>query len=257
VRLVVPLSIASVFGKIYLTAPLLLLGWLSTSEDAGQFGGAARIIATLNTVVAVVMAAALPALTRARDNPTEFAALVTKLLSWLILGALPLYIVVGALAGPVTRVALGPGYGEAGELTAVLAVAGLIATLTQLFQTILVSASHTRPMVYQSAAAALLCTSGSWLLIPTYGGHAAAWLTVATELVVCTGALVSARVLLRAARLISAVWRPTLVISLATGVLLLLRDWPLPAVAAAAVTYAVLTWQLACWPAEWRRPAHA
>jgi O-antigen/teichoic acid export membrane protein len=258
VHLVVPLSLASVFGKIYLTAPLLMLGWLSTSEDAGQFGGAARIIATLNTVVAVVMAAALPALARARarDEPAAFAALATKLLGWLVLGALPLFIVVGVLSGPVTRLALGPSYGEAGELTAVLACAGLLATLTQLFQTILVSASHTRPMLYQSAAAALLCTSGNILLIPSYGGHAAAWLTVVTELLVCAGAIVSARALMPSARLLHDVWRPVLVVGASGAVLALLSAWPLPAIAAAAVTYAILTWQLRCWPTDWRRPLH-
>ncbi len=249
-RQVLPLGVVSIFGKVYLSMDLILLGWLSTDEQAGQYGGAVRIIATLNTVVAVVMTAALPALARARPDPEAFAALASRLMSWLVLGALPLFVVVGALSGPVARIALGPGYEQAGRLTAVLALSGLVATLSQLLGTILISASVVRQMVYQNALAAVVNVTGNVLLLPAYGATAAAWLTLGTEVLVCAGALFLLPGALPRAGLLAGSGRPALAVAAAAAVLLALHRWPLTSLGAAALTYAALVWRLRCWPAE-------
>jgi len=249
-RQVLPLGVVSLFGKVYLSMDLILLGWLSTDDQAGQYGGAVRIIATLNTVVAVVMTAALPALARARSGPEAFAALASKLLGWLVLGALPMFVVVGALSGPVARVALGPGYEQAGRLTAVLALSGVVATLSQLLGTILISASVVRQMVYQNAVAAVVNVTGNVILLPRYGAAAAAWLTLATEVLVCAGALLLLPGALPRARLLAGAWRPAAAVVAGAGVLLALHRWPLPGLAAGGLAYAAVVWWLRCWPAE-------
>jgi O-antigen/teichoic acid export membrane protein len=163
-----------------------------------------------------------------------------------------MFVVVGMLAGPVTRIALGPDYGQAATLTAVLAASGVVATLSQLLGTVLIAASVVRQMVWQNALAAVVNVVGNVLLVPVHGALASAWLTLVTELVVCGGALLLLPLALPRTALLRGTGRPALVVVLSGLVLLTLRQWPLPGLAAAAVCYAwgVRAWGL--WPDEMR-----
>jgi O-antigen/teichoic acid export membrane protein len=102
----------------------------------------------------------------------------------------------------------------------------------------------------QNSAAIILNIAGNVLLIPRYGVYAAAWMTAATEALVCAGSLFSLRHELDFARLARVSARPALASLLAAAVAVPIDRWQLVAAPVAACVFVVAMSVLRAWPTE-------
>ena len=146
-------------------------------------------------------------------------------------------------------ITIGPRYHGAAALVRILAIFGALSVITNLAANVLVAVQRMRPLYVQSVLAIVLNVGANVILIPRYGVYASAWITVATEALVCSISVVSARrhismpALLRvsrgpAAALVGAVGRHrsfprgqpsapiTVFLATLVGLLIVLRSWP-------------------------------
>ncbi len=212
-RRALPLGLVSVMASAYFTLDLILLGWLVSAAELGPYAAAIKVLTLLVVVPGMLMAAALPAVASSVPDPQALRALAIRLLHWLAAVGLPACVGAAIFAGPLVRVAFGPGYGAAVPLVRILSAAAAVALLTNLLGTLLIARSIVRPMLLQNAAAIVFTVVGNVVLAPRYGVTASAWLTVATELLVCGGALYLLRGSLGLGSLVGAGLRPAVAVA--------------------------------------------
>lgn len=256
VRRCAPLGLAAIMTRVYLTIDLVLLGWLVTGPRLGQYAAAAKVVAVLGGVAGAVMSAALPALAAHRGHRCDLENLTARIWHWLVVVALPIFVALAVFAGPLVRLAFGAPYARAAPLLQVLAAAGAIGVLSNLTGNLLVVLSKHRAMVTQNGLAIVVNVAGNLILVPRLGVVAAAWMTVATEALVCLGSIISLRREIALARVLRVGGRPAIAVVIAGAVALALAaSAPLLAAGAGAVTFLGLLSALSGWPAEfalWR-----
>jgi O-antigen/teichoic acid export membrane protein len=84
----------------------------------------------------------------------------------------------------------GPEFAESGRILSILIIAVVAIYLNTVFSHIVVAIDGQRKMIPVYIAVAIGAVIGYLLFIPTYGMWAAAWLTVASEVLVGIGSLV-------------------------------------------------------------------
>jgi O-antigen/teichoic acid export membrane protein len=247
-----PLGLASVMTRIYLTIDLVLLGWLVSGPRLGQYAAASKVVTVLAGLAGTVMSGALPTLAAKATQSGELEDLAARIWHWLVVGALPLFVALALFARPLVTVALGHQYVGAAPLLRILALAGAIGVLSNLVGNLMIVFGRNRAMLAQNGVAIVFNIVGNLILIPRFGVTAAAWLTVATEALVCLGAVSSIRsqVSFAAVRRVSG--RPVIAMSAASVVALVLHRAPVVAAPAAATTFLLLISALRAWPAEFR-----
>jgi O-antigen/teichoic acid export membrane protein len=249
-RRALPLGLVSVMSSAYFTVDLILLGWLVSGLQLGPYAAAVKVLSLLVVVPGMLMSAALPAVASSVPDPVALRALAMRLLHWLAAVGLPACVGAAIFAGPLVRMAFGSGYGAAVPLVRILSAAAAITLLTNLLGTLLIARSIVRPMIIQNAAAIVFNVAGNVVLAPRYGVIASAWLTVATELIVCGGALYLLRGSLGLGSVIGAGLRPAVAVAGLAATGLALSSWPTLGVPAAIGVFLVLLGTLGAWPVE-------
>jgi O-antigen/teichoic acid export membrane protein len=249
-RCALPLGVVSVMSSAYFTLDLILLGWLVSSSQLGPYAAAIKVLSLLIVVPGMLMGAALPGVASSVSDPQALRALAIRLLHWLAAVGLPACVGAAIFAGPLVRLAFGPGYGAAIPLVRILSAAAAIALLSNLLGTLLVARSVVRPMLVQNAAAIAFNVVGNVVLAPRYGVTASAWLTVATEVLVCGGALYVLRGSLGLGSVVGAGLRPAVAVAGLAATGLALSSWPTLGVPAAIGVFLLLLGTLGAWPAE-------
>ena len=129
-------------------------------------------------------------------------------------------------------------------------MAAAVALLTNLLGTLLIARSIVRPMLLQNAGAIVFNVAGNVVLAPRYGVTASAWLTVATEMIVCGGALYLLRGSLGLGSMVGAGLRPGVAVAGLAATGLALSSWPTLGVPAAIGVFLALLAALGAWPVE-------
>jgi len=156
-----------------------------------------------------------------------------------------------ALFAPfVVTAYFGRAFRPAVPLVQILALAGIVAALSNVLGSAMVVTKRNRWLIVQSAVALAFNVGGNVALVPHFGVTASAWLTVATELGVCGGAIIGMRHRMTYAPLLRTSLVPTLAALAMIGAALALRPWPVVAMAAATATFVVVTVVLGGWPVE-------
>lgn len=249
-----PLGLASILTRIYLTIDLVLLGWLISGPRLGQYAAAAKAVTILAGVSGTVMSGVLPTLSRKVALRRELDQLIGRIWHWLVVVPLPAFVALILFAGPLIRLALGHRYAGAASLMQILAIAGCISVLSNLSGSLLVVYRKNRAMVAQNTVAIVFNVTGNLLLIPSFGVTAAAWMTVATEALVCAASLIRLRDQVNLASLAMVAARPVAALAAGVCVALALHGSTLLAVAGSAITFAGALSLLRGWPPEFRRP---
>lgn len=252
IRRSAPLGLASILVQVYLTIDVALLGWLVSGPRLGDYAAASKLVLVLGGLAGAVMSGALPTLSAKVTERHELEALAQRIWHWLVVGPLPLFVALALFAGPIVHLALGRQYARAAPLLQILALAGCIGVLSNLVGSLMVVFHKNTAMLVQNGAAIIVNVAGNLLFVPLIGVAAAGWMTVATELVVCIGSIVSLRGEIGLARILSVSVRPSIATAAASGVALVLLQTPLLAALASAMTFGVLIWLLGAWPAEFR-----
>jgi O-antigen/teichoic acid export membrane protein len=249
-RRAIPLGFASVMSSIYFTVDIILLGWLVSRSGLGSYAAAVKVLSFLVVVPGMLLSAALPAVASSVQDPQALRALAIRLLHWLAAVGLPICVGTAIFARPLVRVAFGTGYGGAVPLVRILALAAAITLLTNLLGTLLIARSIVRPMLVQNGAAIVFNVVGNVVLAPRYGVTASAWLSVATELIVCVGALYVLRGSLGLGSVVGVGARPAIAVTGLAATGLALSSRPTLGVPAAICVFLVLLGILGAWPAE-------
>jgi O-antigen/teichoic acid export membrane protein len=237
-------------ASAYFTVDLVLLGWLVSEAQLGPYAAAIKVLSLLVLVPGMLMSAALPGVASSVADPQALRALAIRLLHWLAAVGLPACAAAAVFADPLVRVAFGPGYGAAVPLVRILSLAAAVALLTNLLGTLLIARSIVRPLLLLNGAAIVFNVVGNVVLAPRYGTSASAWLTVATELIVCGGALYALRGSLGLGSMVGAGLRPAVAVVGLAATGLALSSWPTFGIPAAIGVFLVLLGTLGAWPVE-------
>lgn len=249
-RQALPLGFASLMASVYFTVDLVLLAWLVSARQLGEYSAACKVLSILVLLPSLVMSVALPALGSTASRPDELRELAARLLHWLVALALPLCVGVAIFARTLARAAFGVDYTGAAPLIRILALAAAISLLSNLLGIVLVARSTVRPMLVQNGIALVLNVVGNVTLAPRFGVSASAWLTVATELVVCGSSFVVLQRRVALASSFGAAARPALAVCGLAATGLALADSPVVGIPASIATFAALVVVLRAWPAE-------
>ena len=251
VRAALPLGSMSMLSGAYLTIDLVILGFIGASGSVGNYAAAVKVVSLASTLPGLLVSAAVPGFSENAANEEVSGQLMSRLLHWMVAFALPIFIAIVLFAKPITLVIFGRGFLNGTTLISVLAIAGLVGTISQLFSVMLVAAAKMRPLIVQNTIATVFNVSFNIALIPVFGALACAWLTVATECIVCLGSAwtlfhtMRFRFPVAAARTAFIV----VVVSTASGVLLLMVNTTLSIIVYSLVLLAGLV-VTGSWPVE-------
>ena len=250
IRRSVPLGLLAVMTKVYLSIDLVILGWYITGGRLGDYAAASKILTVIAGLSGVVMGGALPALaSKARDRE-ERNMLTERIWHWLVVGAVPLFVALALFAPLAVRLTIGERYHGAVSLIRILSIAGAITVLSNLVGNLMVALRKMRPLFLQNGVAIVLNIAGNIILIPRYGVYAAAWMTVATEVLVCAASVFSLRHEVEFRRLARVSTRPAIAVGFASVAALTVIQWQWIAAPTAAVLFVGALTALRAWPVE-------
>jgi O-antigen/teichoic acid export membrane protein len=205
-------------------------------------------------VAGIVTTAALPAFSARRADREGLDEVVARVWHWLVVTALPAFVGLGLFAPLAVTVLLGPDYDGAVPLVRILSLAGALMIVNNILGTMMIATDATRTLFIQNAVAIAVNVSGNIVLLPRYGVSAAAWLTVATEVLITVGALMAVGGRIGWRSLAATTARPAAAIAVAVVVALALARWELAAALVSSVTFVGVLSALRGWPDEFRRP---
>ncbi len=188
-RAALPVGVSTVLSKVYVNIDIVLLSSLAVGAVVGDYVGVSKLLALAATVPGIACAAALPLLARSADDPVRREVLARDVSRLLSAVALPVYGAMLFFPSTFLSIALGRGFDEAAPMLVPMALAGVVGVYGNIAGTLLVALAYTRVMMIQNVLAVVLNITLNLLLIPPVGGVACAWVTLLTELVVCSASL--------------------------------------------------------------------
>ena len=177
----VPLGAAVVINGVYFRVDAVMVATLAGVAAAGRYGIAYRVLDSVLLVPAVVGAAALPALVRARDDTTTLHRRTGRLLQGVVLVMTPV-VLVGWLAAPwVVRVLGGPAFASSASVLRVLLVAAWFSSVDVVLGLLIVAAGLQGRLLWLNLGALVVNVAGNLVLIPHLAGLGAAAMTAGCE----------------------------------------------------------------------------
>jgi O-antigen/teichoic acid export membrane protein len=222
VRRSVPLGLMSIMTKVYFSIDLVLLGWFVTGPQLGNYAAASKLLG------------------------------VTAGLAGAVVGAVPMFLGIGLFAPLIVQITIGQRYATAVPLIRILCLAGLITGMSNLIGIIQVARRQTRALFVQNGVAMLFNIAGNVLLIPRYGAYASAWMTLATEVLVCSLGMFSLRREVSFGDLLAVSRRPGLALCSACVVGVILIRWQWIAAVSSGIVLLLAMTILHAWPQEFR-----
>ncbi len=199
VRAGVPLGISVVLITAYANIDQVIVFGLAGSRAAGLYGAAYRVLEQAHfvpisvlTTVTPIMAASWP---QDRARMLRAAGVTAELMAVASFGALAF---VAVAAVPLTRLIFGAGFSSAAPALPVLFGAFVFICFGYLNGSLLTVMGLQRRLLAISVAALVVNVAGNLVLVPLIGFMGAAWMTLATEMVVFAASL---RLILRALEL--------------------------------------------------------
>jgi O-antigen/teichoic acid export membrane protein len=192
----IPLMALSVFNMIYGTVDVPILGMITDNVQVGWYSLAYKWVGIPIFIATAVVAAYFPRFS-AHGAPitAEFPRLVNKAVRIVLLASVPAAIGLAMVADELFDALYEPEYGPAKVLMQILAGHVPLAAMDTVLAVALIASNRQAPYLYVSIVAAVFNPIACIVLIhwanDRYGNGAigAAIVTVATELVVMTGAI--------------------------------------------------------------------
>jgi O-antigen/teichoic acid export membrane protein len=223
----------------------VLLGFIFSDDSLGWFSASHRALMALHTFVWLYFFNLLPSITRCASLPNEhllelmdrsvrFAAWVGLFAAAFLTAASPL----------VLTLVFGPAYREAWLSFSVLVWMLPVAMLSGHHRYILIAYNHTKPLLYSTAASAVVAGGLSFVLVPLYNGPGAACALLAANLINFTLVYFCVKRLVVRVPVSRQLGAPLLALAVAAFFYLALAHWNFwVALAAASVTYTlILAW---------------
>jgi O-antigen/teichoic acid export membrane protein len=187
------LGLAALLIQIVVNADVLLMGILRSRLDTAHYAAAISFFMFLNGSAAVFQMAVFPSLSAAVARRQGAGPLVRSLLPLVAGVAIPVTVIVWNCADILVEAAYGPAYREASGPLRVLAVQALIGSVGAFFGSALLASGRRREYATAYALAAAVNVSLNAVAIPVAGPIGAAFVAVATELVLVSHFMLRAR----------------------------------------------------------------
>jgi O-antigen/teichoic acid export membrane protein len=191
----VPLAISGMLVISYARIDGVIVFAIAGARAAGLYGAMYNVLDSSHfvpisvlTTLSPILAASWPA---DRERLLRITRLAAEVLAVTSLGALA-YVIVAAT--PLVRLIFGPAYVAGAAALPVLGAAFVFICFGYLNGTLLTVFGLQRRLLRISLAALVLNLAGNFALVPAIGFMGAAWMTLATEILVC---LLSLRLILR------------------------------------------------------------
>jgi O-antigen/teichoic acid export membrane protein len=200
IKVGVPLGIAGALVQAAERVDQLLVFLLAGSTEAGYYAAAYRVMDAAHFIPVAVTTTAFPVIASVYRTDRERVQRVTQTaFDYLMALTLPAFAVTFVAGGPIIRLLFGSQFSAAASALPVL-MAALVANVVGYLANMGVLLSRLeRAFVLYAGVGLVFNVAANCVLIPLYGFVAAAWVTLATELLVSglTARLVLARTGLR------------------------------------------------------------
>lgn len=180
-----PFALAAIVTLGYGQIDQILVFQIAGSAQAGLYGAAYRIYERLHIFPAAIMATLFPVLVAARDENLDRVKRVFKTaIDFLVIASLPALTI--TLAGPEALCVMlfGEQYAASSTALPILMASLVVISLGHLTGYLMISYSLQRVFVAVAFLALFFNVGANLIFIPRYGFVAAAWITLATEVLV-------------------------------------------------------------------------
>lgn len=179
-----PFGLMSLMGVIMLNTDIIMLGWLRSAEDVGYYSAAQKLIHLLYVLPSLLATSMFPVISRlVKISPNMVRAMLEKVVSWVLAGAIFIAISGIILAPLIIKVLFGAEY-----IPAILTFQILMATIVIVYPSMLLSNAifaydQQKSFVLFVSVAAIGNVIFNFLFIPIYGIEGAAISTIFTQLI--------------------------------------------------------------------------
>ena len=182
-----PFGISLVMVQIYVSLDVLLLGWIGTSKQVGEYAAAAKIPLALSGLAGMWVVILYPhASVLFKDDREALRRQVSKFTGLGIMVALPL-IPIGFVAGDqIVEAVFGSAFAPAAASFAVLLCSTTVVIVNSNIGNLLLACNDEKAFMYAVTAGAVLNLGLNLLLIPPIGILGSALATLAAESLVLT-----------------------------------------------------------------------
>jgi O-antigen/teichoic acid export membrane protein len=154
-------------------------------REAGLYGAVYRIYERIQFLPAAIMVTLFPLFVAARDtDPARVRRLFHTAMDYLLLISLPALAITLAGAEPITRLLFGADFADAAPALPLLMATFVVVSLGHLTGYLIVAYDLQRRFLAIAIGALVFNVATNLALVPSYGFMAAAWLTLATEILV-------------------------------------------------------------------------
>ena len=186
-RFALPVGIASMLTFAYGRIDQVLVYQITGSDQAGIYGAMYRILTTVAFVPMIVMRTLFPILSRV--DKAQMRRMIQLALDYLAMASLPIFFFVLVASAPIVRVLFGEQYVVGHNALRVLMAAFVSICFGYVGGSLTIVLRLQRVFIRYAVVALIFNLALNVLLLPKYGYIAAAWITLATELLVQTLAL--------------------------------------------------------------------
>jgi O-antigen/teichoic acid export membrane protein len=248
-----PIGVSIFFNLLYYKGDTLVLSFTRTQAEVGIYSAAYRVLEILITVPFMIAGLMLPLFSEAwgKGDKARLAHLTKESASALMFLIAPMVMGTLVLADRIMLLVAGPDFAASAGVLRVLIVATGIIFMNVIYAHVVVAIQAQRQMLPIYILTALGIGVGYLFLIPRYGLWAAAWLTVASEVLVTTGSYVVASRAVSMGLHVRSVLIAWTSASVMAVTLLALQALPLlPLILVGAIVYAALLLGLKAFPKE-------
>lgn len=181
-----PIALAILFNLVYFKADMLILSLLKSQEEVGIYGAPYKILEVLVTFPAMFAGLTIPVLTYAwgQMDKERFKRVLSKAFDFLSMISIPLIVGTIFIAQPVIDLIAGEDFAESGKVLKVLIIATGTIFIGNLFGNAIVVINQQRKILKYYAVIAVISVAGYLTFIPSHSYMGAAWMTVASELMI-------------------------------------------------------------------------
>jgi O-antigen/teichoic acid export membrane protein len=181
-----PIGVSILFSLIYYKSDTLVLSFVRPQAEVGIYGAAYRVLDILATFPFMYAGILLPLIANAwmKGDKERFHRMIQRSFDAFCLFVFPLMVGTQLVATQGMRLVAGEQFAASGPVLQILIVATGLIYFATIFSHAIVALDKQRTMLPVYIGTAIVTLAGYVLLIPRYGLWAAAWLTVASELVV-------------------------------------------------------------------------
>jgi len=182
-----PYLAMALLAQVLLSFDTLVIGATRSSQEAGEYAAAYRVVLISIGLVWLVLAVAYPELVRRfRDDPAGFSKFLTALIRQSTRVGYAMVGFVAVAAPQIVSALYGAQYGRSGPLLALLFLSVPFSYCNALLGQGLLAASRERSYLVNIAVTAAVSVAAILLFVPRFGASAAAWVVLAGELVMLT-----------------------------------------------------------------------